>query len=111
MACEAAERRFVRSSTLAGNRAACRFRDEEGFVFDQGPAVQRRQNGFMGEFIFTCPTTGLNVQAWTGTESADPNSYEAIHCNACKRVHLVSPSTGRVAGEGGSVPLAWRKDD
>jgi hypothetical protein len=54
----------------------------------------------MPSFIYRCPPTGLNVQGWVAD---DPNedeaeTYEAVTCMACTRVHLVNPKTGKVLG-------------
>ena len=51
----------------------------------------------MGVYLFRCPSTGFRVQAWSEENSED--SYEAMTCIACQRVHLVNPKTGRVAGD------------
>ena len=53
----------------------------------------------MGAFLFLCPNTGQHVQVWWA-EEVDPNDerYEAITCNACQRLHLVHPGTGKVMG-------------
>jgi len=49
-------------------------------------------------FIYRCPNTGLQVQGWSSDEvpPADDQRYETVTCTACGRIHLVSPSTGRV---------------
>lgn len=56
-------------------------------------------HGIMGAFLFRCPNTGHNVQGWSA-EEVDPSDerYEAVTCAACRAVHLVNPSTGKVAG-------------
>jgi hypothetical protein len=53
----------------------------------------------MAPFLFRCPNTGLHVQGWLaddGSEGAE--TYETVSCLACRQVHLVNPSTGRVMG-------------
>lgn len=65
----------------------------------------------MTSFVFTCPITGTKVQGWTANSPAANDNYEAIHCTACGRLHLVSPTSGRVAGEGSLGFGGWRKDD
>ena len=53
----------------------------------------------MGGFAFRCPNTGFHVQAWSDDDSDSPEFYETVSCTACKRMHLVNPTTGRVLGE------------
>ena len=52
----------------------------------------------MATFVYRCPKMGLHVQGWIAEDpSADGgNAYEAVTCTACRQVHLVNPSTGRV---------------
>jgi len=54
----------------------------------------------MGTFLFRCPNTGQNVQAWVADDPAefDENTYETITCTACRQVHLINPKTSRVLG-------------
>jgi hypothetical protein len=54
----------------------------------------------MTPFLFRCPTTGQNVQGWIAEEVSadDGESYRTVQCIACRLVHLVSPTTGRVLG-------------
>jgi hypothetical protein len=51
-------------------------------------------------FVFRCPNTGLNVQGWIAENPSEPESesYEAVTCTACARVHLVDPRTGKILG-------------
>jgi hypothetical protein len=67
-------------------------------------------------FVYRCPAMGLNVQGFAGDNQASaPNDdvYEAMTCTACRRIHLVNPTTGHVAGStaessldhGGGKPL------
>jgi hypothetical protein len=45
--------------------------------------------------VYRCPTTGLSIDQWC--EPADkPDTYEAVTCRACNRVHLVNLTSGRV---------------
>ena len=55
----------------------------------------------MPTFIYRCPTTGYRVQGYTPDEvkEEDDNIFESVHCPVCKRIHLVNPLTGEVAGE------------
>ena len=49
--------------------------------------------------IFRCPNTKLNVQGWTADDvSDDGNTYLPQECLACRQIHYVNPSTGRVLG-------------
>ena len=55
----------------------------------------------MATFLYRCPNTGLNVQAWVADDptGSDDDAYEAVTCTACTRVHMVDPKTGKVLGE------------
>jgi hypothetical protein len=51
----------------------------------------------MPTFLYNCPNTGFKVQGFVAEEvSNDPGTYESVTCLACRRVHLVSPATGKV---------------
>jgi hypothetical protein len=53
----------------------------------------------MPPFVYRCPNTGLNVQGFSAEEVlADDESFETLTCLACRQVHLVNPTTGRVLG-------------
>ena len=48
---------------------------------------------------YRCPNTGYRVQGFAAEDvSEDPESYEAVTCIACQRVHLVNPTSGKVLG-------------
>jgi hypothetical protein len=55
----------------------------------------------MGNLLFRCARTGLNVQVWlpetAPTDRTD--SYEAVTCPACARLHLVNQTTGRMLSD------------
>jgi RNase P subunit RPR2 len=54
----------------------------------------------MDNLVFRCTKTGSNVQVRL-EESAVPDrddSYEAVTCLACGRVHLVNKMTGKTLG-------------
>jgi hypothetical protein len=55
----------------------------------------------MGNFVFTCPSTNLNVQHWRDDDDEDvpDNEYEAVTCKACARLHLINRKTGKVLGQ------------
>jgi hypothetical protein len=54
----------------------------------------------MPTFLYRCPNTGLNVQGWVSDDpSPDDDSFRAVTCTACTRVHLVNPKTGKVLAE------------
>lgn len=58
----------------------------------------------MGNIVFRCPRTGLNVQHWLADEVGpdDPQrSFEAVVCKACTRIHLINRLNGKLPGEGG----------
>ena len=52
----------------------------------------------MSTFLYRCPNTGRQVQAWTDDPpvAADPEAYQSVKCIACSRLHWVNPRTGRV---------------
>jgi hypothetical protein len=52
----------------------------------------------MPTFLYRCPNTGQTVQGFTA-EEADGDTYEAITCLACRRLHFVNPATGKVLGQ------------
>jgi len=51
-------------------------------------------------FLYCCPTTGHKVQGVVPTVPVpdQANTYEAVTCSVCGRVHLVNPGSGRVLG-------------
>jgi len=51
----------------------------------------------MPTFLYRCPNTGKNVQGWIADDAAtfSEDSYKALTCIACTRIHLVNPKTGR----------------
>jgi len=54
----------------------------------------------MGTFLFTCPTTKLNVRHWLDDdEDVSEDEYEWIICLACARLHLINRKTGRLLGQ------------
>jgi len=61
----------------------------------------RRQYEKMAKLIFRCARTGLNVQVWLPDETpaVHADSYEAVTCPACARIHLVNKTTGKMLGD------------
>jgi len=56
--------------------------------------------GTMRTFLYRCPISGLKVQGYSAEQTTDDaDSYEAVSCPACARVHLVNPASGKVAGQ------------
>ncbi|WP_367116388.1 hypothetical protein [Bradyrhizobium sp.] len=56
----------------------------------------------MGNIVFRCPRTGLNVQHRLAEEASpdDPQcTYETVVCNACTRIHFINRETGKLLGE------------
>lgn len=55
----------------------------------------------METLTFRCDQTGSNVQFWISdpqpTDHAD--SYEAVACPACGRLHLINKTTGRALSD------------
>lgn len=62
---------------------------------------RRRQYQKMAKLIFRCVQTGMNVQVWLPeTEPTDQtDSYEAVVCPACTRLHLVNKITGKMLSD------------
>ena len=55
----------------------------------------------MGNVIFKCPHTGLNVQHWLGDSVPEDQSstYESVICQACNRLHFINRSSGKLLGQ------------
>jgi len=54
----------------------------------------------MRTFLYRCPISGLKVQGYSVEQTTDDaDTYEAVSCPACTRVHLVNPASGKVAGQ------------
>ena len=54
----------------------------------------------MAAFIYRCPVTGYNVQAFVAddpTKGAE-DAFEPVTCTICAGVHLVNPNTGGLLG-------------
>ena len=61
------------------------------------PGKGKRKN--MSPFLYRCPKTGENVQAWADDEPDDDDfTYVQVRCLACAQAHLVNPKTGKVLG-------------
>jgi hypothetical protein len=53
----------------------------------------------MAPFLYRCPNTGRQVQAWAADDpTEDDDAYEAVACLACAGIHLVNSKTGKVLG-------------
>jgi hypothetical protein len=46
------------------------------------------------------PNTGYRVQGWVSDDGSEDTAetYESVACYACRQVHLVNPTTGKVLG-------------
>jgi hypothetical protein len=56
----------------------------------------------MGNLIFKCPRTGMNVQHWLADEAAPDQaqcSFETVICQACGGIHFIGRSSGKPLGE------------
>jgi hypothetical protein len=55
----------------------------------------------MAKLIFRCSPTGLNVQVWLPDETpaVHADSYEAVTCPACTRIHFVNKTTGKMLSD------------
>jgi hypothetical protein len=56
----------------------------------------------MGNLVFKCPRTGMNVQHWLADE-AEPaerrHTHETVVCKACSRLHFINRSSGKLLGQ------------
>lgn len=52
-------------------------------------------------FLYCCPITGQNVQGYSESDDLPDGErrYEGVHCLACGRLHIVNPTTGKLASE------------
>ena len=48
--------------------------------------------------LYSCPNTRQTVQGFVAEEVPD-DAYELITCLACRQIHFVNPTTGKVLGE------------
>ena len=57
----------------------------------------------MGNVVFRCPRTGLNVQHWLeDSKPEDPSrDYESVVCKACTRLHFINKTTGQLLTQDG----------
>jgi hypothetical protein len=57
----------------------------------------------MAVFIYRCPVTGYNVQAFVADDptKGGEDTFRSVTCTVCGRVHLVNPKTGKVVGDRG----------
>jgi hypothetical protein len=56
----------------------------------------------MGNLVFKCPRTGMNVQHWLADdpEPGDTSgSYETVVCKACSGLHFINRANGKLLGE------------
>jgi hypothetical protein len=54
----------------------------------------------MGNLVFKCPHTGMNVQHWLDEPDSDDSHciYETVVCQACSRLHFINRSSGKLLG-------------
>jgi hypothetical protein len=53
----------------------------------------------MPPFLYRCPNTGDNVQAWAADDPDDDElTYVQVTCLACAQAHLVNSKSGKVLG-------------
>jgi len=53
-------------------------------------------------FLFRCPFTGRTAQGETESDvlsEGPPTFYVGVSCQACLRLHIVNPHTGRLLSE------------
>jgi hypothetical protein len=58
----------------------------------------------MGNVVFKCPRTGMNVQHWLAEEIAPgerAGTYETVVCKACTRLHFINRANGKLLGTPG----------
>jgi hypothetical protein len=72
--------------------------DLETGQFARPPPLQYQP---MAKLIFRCTRTALNVQVWLPDEAPTDraDSYEAVTCPACTRLHLVNKTTGKMLSD------------
>jgi hypothetical protein len=58
-----------------------------------GQEKEKRKS--MPPFLYRCPNTGDNVQAWAAD---DPEDEDLMTCLACAQAHLVNPKNGKILG-------------
>ena len=62
-------------------------------------AKEKEKRKIMPPFLYRCPNTGENVQAWAADDPEDDDlTYVQVTCLACAQAHLVNPKTGKVLG-------------
>ena len=62
----------------------------------EGDAESRDGEGLVATFVFLCPVTGLNVQAYTAEDIGADDVLELELCIACAHSHIINLKTGRV---------------
>jgi hypothetical protein len=52
-------------------------------------------------FVFTCPTTRMNVQHWSPDADfyVSETEYEVVVCKACTGLHFINRKTGKLFGQ------------
>jgi hypothetical protein len=80
-----------------------RWKSSSRFEAGQSDLAIPRHHTKMSKLIFRCVRTGMSVQVWlpetAPTDSDNANSYEAVTCPACARMHLVNKTTGRTLSD------------
>lgn len=61
----------------------------------------RTSETLMGNVLFKCPRTGMNVQHWVAEPASDDphSSFETVICQACGGIHFINRSSGKLLGE------------
>jgi hypothetical protein len=72
---------------------------KQALDLDQSTKAAGPYKAPMPTFLYRCPNTGFRVQGYAPEQTSDDDVYEVMTCTMCKRVHLVSPTTGKVLGE------------
>jgi hypothetical protein len=58
----------------------------------------------MAGFVFRCPNKDQHVQGWSAEDvSDDGDTYVPVRCTACRRVHHVNLTNGKVLGGAGAA--------
>jgi len=53
---------------------------------------EKEKRKIMPPFLYRCPNTGDNVQAWAADDPKDDDlTYVQVTCLACAQAHLVNP--------------------
>jgi len=90
---------FAPPCSAASRSKSTRPLQKQALDLDQSTKAAGPYKAPMPTFLYRCPNTGFRVQGYAPEQTSDDDVYEVMTCTMCKRVHLVSPTTGKVLGE------------